>query len=106
MSVKVDINNDGKADFSINITQIIAVASLFASIIGSYYTLKAKIEQNTQSIERAMQMPAQEVKQKDLESLSAKFDLKLDKVSIQAAENMDNLKDLARELRNNYKRNR
>ena len=59
MSVKVDINNDGKADFSINITQIIAVASLFASIIGSYYTLKAKIEQNTQSIERAMQMPAQ-----------------------------------------------
>jgi hypothetical protein len=44
MSPKIDINNDGKADFSINITQIITIAAMFASIIGSYYTLNARID--------------------------------------------------------------
>jgi len=41
---KIDINGDGKADFSISITQIITIAAMFASIIGSYYTLSARIE--------------------------------------------------------------
>lgn len=40
----IDINNDGNADFSINITQIISVFAMFASIVGSYYTLSGKIE--------------------------------------------------------------
>ena len=35
MSSKIDINGDGKADFSISITQIITIAAMFASIIGS-----------------------------------------------------------------------
>ena len=43
MSSKIDINGDGKADFSISITQIITIAAMFASIIGSYYTLSNKI---------------------------------------------------------------
>lgn len=103
---KIDVNGDGKPDFSINITQIIALVTVIVSMAGSFYTLKSEIQKNTQMIERAMIMPAQEVKQKDLDILSSKFDLKLDKVNIQAKENMDNLKDLARELRNNYKRNR
>ena len=39
----IDINGDGKADFSISITQIITIAAMFASIIGSYYTLSNRI---------------------------------------------------------------
>lgn len=40
---KIDINGDGKADISISITQIITIAAMFASIIGSYYTLSNRI---------------------------------------------------------------
>ena len=40
---KIDINGDGKADISLNITQIITIAAMFASIVGSYYTLSGKI---------------------------------------------------------------
>lgn len=40
---KIDINGDGKADFSISLPQIIMIASLFASVIGSYYTLNNRI---------------------------------------------------------------
>ena len=41
---KVDINGDGVADFSVSPMQIITIAGLFASIVGSYYTLNAKID--------------------------------------------------------------
>ena len=40
---KIDINGDGKADISLNITQIITIAAMFASIVGSYQTLSGKI---------------------------------------------------------------
>lgn len=40
---KIDIDGDGKADFSISVTQIITIAAMFASIIGSYYTLSNRI---------------------------------------------------------------
>ncbi|MGB4742695.1 MAG: hypothetical protein WBH49_03525 [Flavobacteriaceae bacterium] len=50
MSSKIDINGDGKADFSVSPTQIISVAVMFASIIGSYYTLSAKIDANTAEV--------------------------------------------------------
>jgi len=93
---KIDIDGDGKADFSINITQIIAIATIFASIIGSYYTLSAKVE-------KAMLMPPTEVSKKDLDALRTEYDLKIEKVQIQASENMDEIKSLGRELRNNYK---
>jgi len=106
MGTKIDIDGDGKADFTINITQIIAIFSIFASILGSYYTLKNRLDSMEIRVQRAEALPAQEVKLKDLETLSTKFDLKLDKVAIQASENMDEIKDLAKELRNNYKRNR
>ena len=39
----IDINGDGKADFSISVTQIITIAAMFASIVGSYYTLSNRI---------------------------------------------------------------
>lgn len=49
---KIDIDGDGKADVSISITQIITIAAMFASIIGSYYTLSAKIETNTSDVKK------------------------------------------------------
>ena len=49
---KVDLDGDGKADVSISITQIITIAAMFASIIGSYYTLSAKIETNTSDVKK------------------------------------------------------
>lgn len=52
MSPKIDINNDGKADFSISPMQIITIASLFASIVGSYYTLNARIEANEVAVKK------------------------------------------------------
>jgi hypothetical protein len=47
---KVDLNGDGKADVSISITQIITIGAMFASIIGSYYSLSAKIDANTSDV--------------------------------------------------------
>lgn len=49
---KIDIDGDGKADFSINISQIITIGALFASIIGSYYTLSAKIDANATAVKK------------------------------------------------------
>ena len=41
---KVDLNGDGAADISISPMQIITIAGLFASIVGSYYTLNARVD--------------------------------------------------------------
>jgi len=41
---KIDINGDGKADISVSPMQVISFLAMFASIVGSYYTLSAKIE--------------------------------------------------------------
>jgi uncharacterized membrane protein (DUF106 family) len=41
--MNIDIDGDKKADFSISITQIITIAAMFASIIGSYYTLSNRL---------------------------------------------------------------
>jgi hypothetical protein len=49
---KIDLDGDGKADVSISISQIITIAVMFASIIGSYYTLSAKIDTNTAEVKK------------------------------------------------------
>ena len=49
---KIDLDGDGKADVSISITQIITIGAMFASIIGSYYTLSAKIDANTSEVSK------------------------------------------------------
>jgi len=41
---KLDLNGDGAADISISPMQIITIAGIFASIVGSYYTLNSKID--------------------------------------------------------------
>ena len=40
---KIELDGNVKADVSISITQIITIAAMFASIIGSYYTLSNRI---------------------------------------------------------------
>ena len=102
----IDINNDGKADFSINITQIITVVTLIVSMAGSYYSLKGRIDAMEVKVEQAMQMPKQEIGTKDMEAVQREIDLKIDKVSVQASENMEEIKSVAREMRTQYKRNR
>ena len=103
---KIDLDGDGKPDVSISLQQIIMIASLFASIIGTYYVQKGRIDALEIKVQQAMEMPKQDVSKKDLQGLEREIDLKLEKVSIQAKENMDNLKDFEREVRGNYKRNR
>ena len=103
---KIDIDGDGKPDFTINISQIIAIGTIFVSMIGSYYTLKNKIEQLEVKVKKAESLPQQEVNAKDIDALKVEYDLKIEKVAVQAAENMDEIKAFEKEVRNNYKRSR
>jgi hypothetical protein len=48
--MNIDLNGDKKADLSISLPQIITLLAMFASIVGSYYTLSAKIETNSSDI--------------------------------------------------------
>lgn len=102
----IDWNRDGKVDFNISLPQVITVLTLFASLIGSYYSLQNKIGELESRIKRAEELPAQEVSVKDIDALKIEYDLKIEKVAIQAKENMDRLHDFEREVRNNYRRNR
>lgn len=49
---KIDLDGDGKADISISLPQIITIAAMFASIVGSYYTLSADIATNTAEVKK------------------------------------------------------
>jgi len=90
--MNIDIDGDKKADVSLSIPNIISIFVLFASIIGSYYTLNGKIE-------KAMAMPKQEVSAKDIEAMKREYDLKIEKVAVQAKENMDDIKEIERNFR-------
>ena len=102
----IDITGDGKTDFKINITQVITLVTLIVSMAGSYYSLKGRIDAMEVKVEQAMQMPKQEIGSKDIEALQREVDLKIEKVAVQASENMDEIKSVAREMRTQYKRNR
>lgn len=41
---KVDFDGDGRPDISISVPQIVTLLALFASIVGSYYTLNARVD--------------------------------------------------------------
>ena len=94
---KIDIDGDGKADFSISLPNIVMIVGGIVSIVSSYYMLDAKIQ-------KAMISPPQEVSQKDLKYLKDEEDLKIDKLEKQIEDNKDMIKSLELELRNNYKR--
>lgn len=103
---KIDIDGDGKPDFTINISQIIAIGTIIVSMIGSYYTLKNRIEQLEVKVKKAETLPKQEINAKDIDALKVEYDLKIEKVAVQAKENMDEIKAFEKEVRNHYKRNR
>jgi isopentenyl diphosphate isomerase/L-lactate dehydrogenase-like FMN-dependent dehydrogenase len=103
---KVDWNGDGKADFSINLPQIITIVSIIVSMAGSYYTLKNKIEVLETRIIEAKRLPKPEISKKDIDGLKIEYDLKIEKVAVQAKENMENLHDFEKEVRNHYRRNK
>jgi hypothetical protein len=94
---KIDIDGDGKADFSISLPNIVMIVGGIVSIVSSYYMLDAKIQ-------KAMVSPPQEVSQKDLKYLKDEEDLKIDKLEKQIEDNKEMIKSLELELRNNYKR--
>ena len=50
--MNIDLNGDKKADLSISLPQIITLLAMFASIVGSYYSLSAKIEANAEAIKK------------------------------------------------------
>lgn len=104
--MKVDIDGDGKPDVTISISQILTIAGLFVSIIGSYYVQKGRIDALEIKVQQAMESPKQEIRVKDINALEREIDLKIEKVAVQASENMDEIKSVAKEMRNNYKRNR
>lgn len=103
---KIDIDGDGKPDITLSIANIITIFVMFASIVGSYYTTKNKIEVLEVEVQKAMEMPKSEISKKDMDAMKREVDLEIEKVAIQAKENMDNLKDFEREVRSNYRRNR
>jgi esterase/lipase len=40
---KIDIDGDGKPDFTISLPQIITIGAMIVSMAGSYYTLSARL---------------------------------------------------------------
>ena len=50
--MNIDLNGDKKADLSISVPQIVTLLAMFASIVGSYYSLSAKIEANGEAISK------------------------------------------------------
>jgi len=87
---KVDIDGDGKADFSITLPNVIMLVGGLISLVSSYYMLDNKIE-------KAMVNPPQEVVKKDLQALEKETDLKLQKLEKQ-------IEDLNLNLTTYYKR--
>jgi len=50
--MEIDLNGDKKADISISVPQIVTMLAMFASIVGSYYNLSAKIKSNETAVKK------------------------------------------------------
>lgn len=93
----IDIDGDGKPDFTLTFQNVIVIGSVIVSVFGGYLSLNSKIE-------KAMVMPKQEVSEKDLKYLKDEEDLKISKLEKQIEDNKHLIRSLELELRNNYKR--
>jgi len=93
---KIDLDGDGKADFSISLPNIVMLLGGIVSIVSSYFMLNSKIE-------KAMISPIQEVSQKDLKYLKDEEDLKIMKLEKDIDDNKGYIKALEIELRTQYK---
>jgi hypothetical protein len=64
---KVDIDGDGKADFSLSLANIVMIGTMLISIVGSYYTLNNKIAILEIEVEEAKTLPPQKISEKELD---------------------------------------
>tara|TARA_E500000318_G_C3479867_1_gene179972 strand:+ start:92 stop:352 length:261 start_codon:yes stop_codon:yes gene_type:complete len=83
---KVDIDGDGKADFSLSISNIVMIVTMIISLVGSYYTLNSKIAILEIEVEEAKKLPPQNISEKEI-------DLKL-----------EILRNEIKEIKQNFKR--
>ena len=68
----VDIDGDGKADFSLSLSNIVIIVTMIISLVGSYYTLNNKIAILEIEVEKAKELPPQKISEKELD---LKFEL-------------------------------
>ena len=64
---KVDIDGDGKADFSLSLANIVMIVTMIVSLVGSYYTLNNKIAILEIEVEEAKTLPPQKISEKELD---------------------------------------
>ena len=69
---KVDIDGDGKADFSLSLSNIVMIVTMIVSLVGSYYTLNSKIAILEIEVEEAKTLPPQKISEKEID---LKFEL-------------------------------
>ena len=69
---KVDIDGDGKADFSLSLANIVMIITMIISLVGSYYTLNGKIAILEIEVEKAKELPPQKISEKEID---LKFEL-------------------------------
>tara|TARA_R110000787_G_scaffold247506_1_gene353049 strand:- start:810 stop:1070 length:261 start_codon:yes stop_codon:yes gene_type:complete len=68
----VDIDGDGKADFSLSLANIVMIVTMIISLVGSYYTLNNKIAILEIEVEKAKELPPQKISEKEID---LKFEL-------------------------------
>ena len=84
--VNLDIDNDGKPDFSLDLKTIILVVGGIVSLTMTYSTLTKQIELNKQEIEVAKKLPPQQshdLLEQKIQFLENKIDVeakRLDKI--------------------------
>tara|TARA_R110000744_G_scaffold96786_1_gene186979 strand:- start:192 stop:452 length:261 start_codon:yes stop_codon:yes gene_type:complete len=64
---KVDIDGDGKADFSLSLSNIVMIVTMIISVVGSYYTLNSKIAILEIEVEEAKTLPPQKISEKEID---------------------------------------
>ena len=64
---KVDIDGDGKADFSLSLANIVMIITMIVSLVGSYYTLNNKIAILEIEVEKAKELPPQKISEKEID---------------------------------------
>jgi uncharacterized membrane protein YgaE (UPF0421/DUF939 family) len=94
---KIDIDGDGKPDFSLSLPNIVMIIGGIVSLVSSYYMLDNKIEQ-------AMKSPVQEVVQRDIDGLKNEIDFRFEKIEKELEDEKQHVKELEVELRTQYKR--
>jgi hypothetical protein len=94
---KIDIDGDGKPDFSLSLPNIVMIVGGIVSLVSSYYMLDNKIEQ-------AMKSPVQEVVRRDIDGLKNEIDFRFEKIEKELEDEKQHVKELEVELRTQYKR--